>query len=166
MDRARARTDNGEVTVSIEDLKEYADRRNNLHRGQNTSRPLSQNYELVGLAGEWQFALEFGMVMDLTERVNGDGKVDFHTPIGTIDVKTARKAYNLLIEVNRPHADILVLAAYDDETGEAELLGWESYQEMRRAPYKDFGYGIVNHYKSVSALRSMDELKTFLGGYK
>lgn len=87
-------------------IADVARRRETLHMGHSSSRPLSQDYELVGLAGELAFAEEFGYQVDTSDRPGGDGRVDFHTPAGTVDVKTARKALNLLREQGKPHADL------------------------------------------------------------
>jgi formylmethanofuran dehydrogenase subunit E-like metal-binding protein len=78
-------------------------------------------------------------------------------------VKTARKPFNLLREAGKSHAEILVLASFDDSTGKATLIGWEWDKEMLKCPTRDFGYGIVNHYKHYESLRSMESLKEILG---
>ena len=141
-----------------QDLRELATQRSRLHTHHRSQRPLSSEYDLVGLAGEKAFAERYGYNVDRELRPGGDGRIDFETPVGTVDVKTARKAYNLLREQGKPHADLLVLAEYDDATEQAVLLGWEWDREMLKCPAKDFGYGIVNHYLHRSRLRSIDLL--------
>ena len=69
-----------------------------LHKGQGTSRPLSKEYELVGLSGEVAFSKETGYPLDLRTRIGGDNGVDFYTSLGTVDVKTSRKPYFLVVE--------------------------------------------------------------------
>lgn len=140
-------------------LTDLAKRREDAHEGQKSSRPFSEGYELVGLAGEAQFAAEFEMELNTNILPQGDGYIDFKTPAGTIDIKTARKAYNLPREIKKPHADILVFAKYDDATGAVKLLGWEYDSEMLKCPITTFGYGTLNHTKHHTKLRSMDELK-------
>lgn len=75
-----------------------------------------------------------------------------------MDVKTCRKPYNLIHETGKSWADIYVLAKYDDETGASELLGWEWGSILKRAPTKDFGYGVVSHYIPAGQLRSMGDM--------
>lgn len=132
------------------------------HAGQKSSRPLSDGYEYIGLLGEFVFAQKFGFPIDLSIKPMGDGRKDFTTSVGTLDVKTARKAYNLLREVDKDHADILVLAQYYDDLDWIRLVGWEYDLEMAKCPYRDFGYGIINYYKSASELRPMEELERLL----
>lgn len=140
-------------------LGKAAQARHDLHAGHASSRPLSQGYENVGLLGEWAFGQLCGLMPDLKERAGGDRGVDFVVPLRfTVDVKTARRAIHLIHEVGKPFADIFVLAEFSDQTGEATLLGWEWGAVLARAPAKDFGYGIVNHYIHRDRLRPMRAL--------
>ena len=143
----------------IENLKKVAAIRHEIHKHHKSSRPLSEDYELIGLVGEYRFEVDFGYPMDLSIKPQGDGKVDFHIALGTLDVKTAEKAYNLLREKGVRHAKILVLGQFNRKGTTASLLGWEYDSEMVKCPYKDFGYGIINHYKHHSKLRPMWVLK-------
>jgi hypothetical protein len=142
----------------MQNIEDIAAQRARIHASHTSSRPLSPDYELVGVAGEAAFAQEFGLKVDATARPEGDGGVDFTLPIGTVDVKTYRLPYHLLRETDKPHADILVLAAFDDTTGEAHLIGWEWDSVMRQCPTRDFGYGIVSHYKAAEELKPISEL--------
>jgi len=144
-------------------LQQIANERESLHKDHKSSRPLSKNYEYVGLKGESQFATEFGFEIDSKLRAGGDKGVDFESTLGTIDVKTARKAYNLIVEENKVASDIYVLAQYMDKTDTVELLGWASKKEILAAPVRDFGYGIINHYIPKNNLKSMESLKKELG---
>ena len=140
-----------------------ANRRHNLHKNQSSSRPLSKNYELIGLVGEWEFSKKFGVELDTKEYIDGDKGVDFVINGYKIDVKTGHNnAYNLLREKNKPHAEIIVLAECDLKSKSVYLIGWEYDSEMIKQPYKDFGYGIINHYKHRSELRSINELRELL----
>jgi hypothetical protein len=38
------------------------------------------------------------------------------------------------------------------------LLGWEYGHVMIERPTRDFGYGVINHYKHNEELRGMEEL--------
>ena len=145
-------------------LREIAQRRHDIHKSHASSRPLSKDYELVGLSGEVAFAEFSGLGVDWEERPSGDKGIDFTTPNGkTIDVKTARKAYNLIHEENKSFADIYVLAQYIDNKEESILIGWEYGHVLKKSPRKDFGYGIINHYINKNKLNSMQDLKEICG---
>ena len=146
------------------DLKKIAEEREAIHKDHTSSRPLSENYEYIGLKGEAQFSEEFGMDLDIKLRPGGDKGSDFSTILGSIDVKTARKAYNLIVEKNKVDADIYVLAQYDDSADKAILLGWAIKDQVLGAPAKDFGYNIVNHYIPKSKLMPIGSLKKFIDG--
>ena len=139
---------------------EFAEERARLHAEHASSRPLSDGYELVGLKGEAEFQRVFNVPMDLNPRSGGDAGVDFVVPLRTtVDVKCARKAFNLIQEQGKVGgADIYVLAQYHDETQHAELLGWAWKAELLRAPVRDFGKGIVNHFIERQDLRSIASL--------
>ena len=141
--------------------EDLAAKRHRLHEGQKSSRPLSRDYELVGLAGEYAFAEAYGLSVDETERPGGDSGSDFVVNGITIDIKTARKAYNLIVEEGKIKADIYVLAQYEGDT-DATLLGWATRRQVSMAPTKDFGYGINNHYISKGLLSPMPGLKRLL----
>ena len=139
-------------------IRQEADAHERLHAN-HSSRKLSDDYEAIGMLGEWEFAKATGIFPDLSERIDGDAGVDFIIPLTfTVDVKTARKAYHLIHEAGRSFADIYVLAEHDDQTGQTRLVGWEFGTILKRAPVRDFGYGIENHYIHRDNLRSMQEL--------
>ncbi len=133
--------------------------RHDAHRNHASSRPLSEDYELIGLLGEVEFGKLTGQMVDLERRLDGDKGVDFVVPLNfTVDVKTARKAFHLIHEAGKGFADIYVLAQYDHETKNIELIGWEWGAVLARAPVKDFGYGIKNHYIPAENLKPMSDL--------
>ena len=139
------------------DLTEIADQRSDSHIGHESQRILGENHDLVGVSGEAIFAKYFGLKMNDDIKPEGDDGVDFLLGLNfTVDVKTARKPYNLLLEVGKPVADIYVLADFND--GDPYLLGWEWGKSLENAPSKDFGYGVINHYIPADKLRSMNEL--------
>ena len=136
-----------------------ADERHELHQDHQSSRPLSVGYERVGIAGEMAFSHFSGLAADLSARPGGDNGYDFILPLlFSVDVKTARKAGNLIQEQGAAFADIVVLAEFDDNTGKALLVGWEWGSVLKAAPVKDFGYKILNHHIPRSKLRTMDSL--------
>ena len=57
---------------------------------------------------------------------------------------------------------IYILAKYEDLTDSVELLGWAYKNEVLDAPFKDFGYGIINHYIPKENLYLMQSLKDIL----
>jgi hypothetical protein len=135
-----------------------AEARHEAHKNHSSSRPLSENYETVGLLGEVEFAKKTGYMVDLERKLSGDEGVDFFVSVRmTVDVKTARKPSNLIHEAGKPFADIYVLAGYSED-GTVELIGWEFGSVLKKAPTKDFGYGIINHYIPAKDLRSIDKL--------
>ena len=144
------------------DLRKMASERERLHKHLKSSRPLSKDYEYIGLKGEEKFAEEFNMEIDHKLRPEGDGGKDFPSNFGIIDVKTARKAYNLIVEQGKVVSDIYILAKYKDLTDNAELLGWAYKNEVLDAPCKDFGYGIINHYIPKENLYLIQSLKDIL----
>ena len=139
------------------DLTEIADQRTGSHIGHESQRILGDNHDLVGVSGETIFAKYFGLKINDDIKPEGDDGIDFLLGLNfSVDVKTARKPYNLLLEVGKPVADIYVLADFND--GDPYLLGWEWGKNLSQAPSKDFGYGVINHYIPVEELRSMNEL--------
>jgi hypothetical protein len=162
---ARARSKPGHTYCSGKKFKRSdmiaeANARHEVHEGQASSRPLSTDYELLGLAGEVQGEADFGLTRDSRILAEGDGRIDFFFPDGKSgDWKVARKAYNLLMEEKKPHADILIAGLWC-ENGEfcwVEWMGWEYRDELLKVRPKDFGYGVINHYRAVDNLRPMSE---------
>ena len=139
------------------DLTEIADKRSGSHKGHESQRILGENHDLVGVSGEAIFAKYFGLKINDDIKPEGDDGIDFLLGLNfSVDVKTARKPFNLLLEVGKPVADIYVLAEYND--GAQNLLGWEWGMNLSQAPTRDFGYGVINHYIPAEELRSLDEL--------
>lgn len=134
--------------------------RQRLHDGSPTRRALSDDYEFVGLLGEATFAREFNQPLNWSRLKGGDGGIDFTLPLRfTLDVKTFRKAGNLIQEQNKVTADIYVLGQYcDGAEPTVELIGWEWGSVLGAQPVKDFGYGIITHYIPRERLRSMSDL--------
>jgi hypothetical protein len=129
--------------------------------------------DIIGLYGERQFGIEFGLPVDVSIRPTGDRHIDFYAQtaakvVKTVDVKTARLAYNLLVKEWEmgDAADILVLCGFDGDplgSHSQNLIGWEEKAEMAKCPVRDFGYGIPNYHKRRSVLKPMSALKDILG---
>lgn len=147
--------------MTVEELLRIeAEERSKLHANHASRRPLSDDYDLLGLAGEAEFQRTFHVPLDLNRRPSGDGRVDFIVPLRfTLNVKTARKPFYLIEEQGKVACDLYVLAQYFDDTRKAELLGWEWGQVLARAPVRDFGHGIINHFIPRDQLKSMAELR-------
>jgi hypothetical protein len=141
-------------------LRAIAADRAKLHADHASSRPLSEDYENCGLAGEIAFAREFHQPVDLTRRPGGDGGTDFVLPLRVkVDVKAFRKPNHLIVEVGKVIPQhIYVLCAFDGDILGARLIGWEWGSTLARAPTRDFGYGIINHFIAAEKLRLMQEL--------
>lgn len=143
----------------MQSINDISEAREALHESHASSRPLSEGYERVGLLGEAEFALRYGLKFDREARPAGDKGVDFHVPISmTLDVKTARKPFNLIVEQGKVNAEIYVLAGIDDRD-RVTFYGWQYGSVVRKAPVKDFGYGVMNHYIARENLREMNELE-------
>lgn len=141
--------------------------RHEAHINHASSRPLSENYELVGLRGEDVLARTFGVKVDMSRRLDGDNGVDIWINLSVggeirkypIDIKTARKPFNLIVEQGKvKRGTIYILAGYNDRDDDASLIGWEWSRTVSLAPIKDFGYGILNHYINRAKLRRIKEL--------
>ena len=139
-------------------LHRIAEQRSSTHIGHASQRILSEDYNLIGVCGEVAFGREFNLEIDDSVKPAGDNGIDFVLGLQfSVDVKTAKLPYNLLLEVGKPVSDIYVLADYND--GDTKLVGWEWGLKLSQAPTKDFGYGVINHYIPAENLRPMSELK-------
>ena len=144
-------------------IREEATRRSLMHKYHPTHRPLSDGYNLVGLRGEEEFSRIFGGSVDLSSKPNGDKGIDYiiRTIHGnfSVDIKTARKPGNLIVEKGKVvPLTIYVLAGYSDETDSATLLGWQWGKILLVSPTRDFGKGVINHYIPAPRLRNMLDL--------
>lgn len=147
--------------MNIEYIKQEAQKRTNLHAGNSSQRTLSINAEFMGLLGEFVFSEFCGVPVDLSIRPKGDKGIDFIlSNKKTVDVKTFKKAWNLICEDCKPlSADIYVLAKFNEDNESVNLIGWATKEELEVAPKKDFGYGIVNKYIPIQKLHPMKELQ-------
>ena len=119
-------------------IRELAEKRNYCHSDSDPRYYKDKNLEhIIGLSGELCFAKRYNLKPDLEIRPNGDNHIDFKVKINdeivsSIDVKTAQKAYNLLIkkwEINKC-SDILVLAEFKEENN-VNFLGWTTKKIMK-----------------------------------
>jgi hypothetical protein len=138
----------------------YKDKKTN-----SNYRPLSENSAMIGVAGELLFSLRTGYPVDTEIRPKGDGGIDFKTPLGTIDVKTHRRASTngLLVESGKVKAFIFVLAEYFDEPPAVKLLGFAEACTVRNHPaLPPNKHNISNHKVPIPILETMEKLLTWL----
>lgn len=123
-------------------------------------RPLSKDYDLVGLIGEVEFARQFGLPLKFV-RGRGDGGIDFIMPWRiTIDVKTSRNADYMLVEAGRVFADVYVHAHYLEEKGRrANLLRWEWGEVVKAVTPRAYPRDIVNHVVMAEDMRPIGTLR-------
>jgi hypothetical protein len=154
-----------DVGVDVVRCTDIAAVRENGKAGFASHRPLSHNYELLGVMGEAAFSAVFGLPVDESRRPGGDAGVDFRVSF-TIDVKTARRAANLIVEVGRVHADIYVLAeAHPEMSNGVRLVGWAWGKDVLSAPVDDgarFRNGIRNHWIAARDLRPVGSLRALM----
>jgi hypothetical protein len=127
------------------------------------NRPLSHDYEYIGLVGEDAFGIVFGHSINLSLNRNGDGGFDYYCGRWRVDVKTLKKPKYLLVEKDCCKADIYVLACYSEKTDSAMLIGWEFGKVMKAIPPFDTGRGVINHAKFIKYLMPMSRLHKLLG---
>ena len=144
----------------VEFLKAEAAARTQLHGGHASQRLWSKEQDLVGLAGEAQFARQYGQALDLRRAPKGDRGIDFTVPLAfTVDVKCARNPDRLLQAQGKVLADIYVLAGYRERDCGADLLGWQWGRNLSAAPLCDPGdRGVPAHYIEASQLYRMSDL--------
>ena len=112
------------MSITIDTIINAAKQRDEIHKNHKTSRPLSKDYQLIGLSGELAFSVFSGIEVNMTLSPGGDKGIDFVLPNGkTVDVKTAKKAFYLIHEASKAlRADIYVLAQYNENTKVSELI--------------------------------------------
>lgn len=155
--------------VEDEVVSAIARKRNAHFVNKPSNRPLSKDYEKVGMWGEWEFGKWSGIMPKLT--AGGDGGYDFALPVTMkVDVKTSKRGDALLVEVGKVKADIYVLAKYEDTACQKDntantgfpsvtLVGWATAQELLAVTPSPSPRGIVNHAIAATSLRTMESLK-------
>lgn len=159
-----------DIEVDLNEAKEVGIKRQEGHiKHNNSTRRFFENpYEedIIGVIGELAIEKKFGLKMDREVRPKGDGHYDFTITVNgiliTIDIKTARKPYNLLIKNHEIDvaADVNILAGLKGNI--VTFLGWETKTVMKDRPKKDFGYGIINYYKHSTKLRPMEKIAAII----
>jgi hypothetical protein len=163
----RARSKPGHTFLSCkkllkDEVKKIARERDRIHLGQRSSRRLSKDYDTLGVGAEMQGQVDYGFPWDPNKYESGDGRIDFFFPDGTSgDWKAAHRCYNLLMEADQKHADILIIGLWheDDVFCRVEWMGWEWGRELEKVDPKVFNeeQPIWDHYRAVDNLRPMSE---------
>jgi len=141
--------------------------RHNQDKEYKTSKPLSDDYQLVGCLGEIAFACAFGFAWDSSNKPMGDGGVDFSEHTMTVDVKSARIPKWLFYGLNKKPPTVIVLAKVHTGNRRVQFVGWEYGDQVMEAPVGDMtGQGIQHHYILSSELRDMDQFRGKLRTYR
>lgn len=156
------------IRIDRDDAERLGKARQQIHRNNSTERFFDDpnTEDICGVMGEMAFSVYSGLPVDTNLYEHGDGKKDFEFTLGgrklSIDVKAARKPYNLLVKEKdaKDCADILILAGISGD--DVSLIGWEHKSLMVLSPVKEFGYGIRNHYRGRKRLREMEQLKDLI----
>jgi hypothetical protein len=149
----------------MEPLYEEIAKRARAHQSQASTRPLSPNFEMIGIAGEVQFSYDHDVKRNREINRAGDGGIDFVMPDGTkINVKTRANCRALLHEKGKHSpADLIVVGQFHDE-GEVfwvEFMGWEFVSTIEQAPIVELSTGVTNHEVAIEDLRSMTMISSF-----
>jgi len=141
------------------------------HEGHRKFRPHlrpNRDSNLVGLRGEAAFAERFGLEVDLTPRLGGDGhkdltialKVDDEVRHYNVDCKAAVKPKDLIVETDVcSPLTIYVLCRYHQNEDRCTLIGWQWGAVLMRSTPRDYGYGVINYWCPAQDCRSIDELE-------
>jgi len=103
-----------------------------------------ENTHFYGLCGEVVVALETGLKVDRSLRINGDPGYDFVVNGCTFDVKTSTfwHSPDLKEFTNKELvADEYILVALDMERRRGRVVGWVTREQLVSAHTIDYGYG-------------------------
>lgn len=150
-----------QVRIDLEEAERIGRIRGDGKEAFASTRSLTENYHMVGAAGELAFGAVTNRAVDDTKRIGGDNGTDFHF-VCNVDVKTTTYPFDravLLVEVGKVRANIYVLAALDGNV--VTLCGWAWRYQVEQARvdtgYK-FRHGIQNYYLYAGELNEMEEL--------
>ena len=121
-------------------LRIIAKRKAKALRGGPKTTVFVEDNDLIGIIGEYAFAITFGYKMRVNFHRKGDGGYDFLVgkPPGEfryrLDVKaTANRYKGLLVKRSSRLADVYVLVFVDVENWEFEFLGWVERNDVSNA---------------------------------
>lgn len=142
-------------------IETLAARRTALHADRaESSRPLSDDFDEIGLAGEVAFGTFSGLCPDFSDRPKGDDGYDFKVPLlYRVEVRSTKPGRNLIHREDKPlAADIYVLAEVDGDR--TTLVGWCWRKTLAEAEVRVLqDGGPPSHFVPRSALRPMGELE-------
>lgn len=158
-----------EFIIDLELANKIGILRHSAHKYNHTKRFFNDpnTEDIIGVSAEIAFVMYSGLnTKFLTFDGRGDGHIDFSFSLNgfniTIDVKGFRKPYNLLIKSKeiKKGSDIFVLSGVNGN--KVWFIGWEHKNIMMNSPEKDFGYGLMSHYRHSSLLQPMWKLKKLI----
>jgi hypothetical protein len=123
------------------------------------------DYMKIAVACEWAFGAWAGLKPDIRQRDGGDGGIDFTLPLlATVDVKGIHEGDQYLAhKVDKPMADIYVLAEYIEARNCAHLIGWVPGPVLKaQPPAKLRPDGYLNHLLQRTQLFPMISLGAML----
>lgn len=157
-------------------LAARASRTTALHRGQASHRPLSADYEEIGLAGQYQLCLDlegWGLAMDLSDHparphvalvAMGSG-CGARRPI-EICVKTSEKPGHLVVDAKaaptKGFPEIVVQYGFNPVTRRASFVGWTYTTNLLACPVRPFA-GVPCFAMPAVDTRPLSALETVLG---
>lgn len=143
-------------------LAEAASLRQKKPRTKAEDAAITDDSHYVGLVGERYWCHDLlGLPVQLDYRRGGDNGSDMTLPDGrTIDVKTYRKPFNLVVQQGKAKADIFVLLGYREEDKSVEAKGWATKQEILSAPTRYFNpkNQLLSHYIPAGKLHPIQPL--------
>lgn len=144
-----------------------AARRASLNRHSSTNQSIEGDADYLGVAGEdawirWCHGRGVDPGPRPEKRTPG---YQFTTKGVKVKVQCSRTPGHLLVKTTRVAADVYVLAAFDDASRQATLLGWTFASTVREAPTKSYSkgtYSVISHAVRVRDLHPMATLGEFV----
>jgi hypothetical protein len=132
------------IKVSIEDVYplavEIAEARHNQKKNYKTHKPLSDNYEVVGVLGELVFSLIIQQHMDIELKKEGDDGFDFAK--SNIKTSEEHKARHLIEFKDKQFFGYYYFVIVNLQNKYGFVRGYIHSKEFReKAQLIDFGYG-------------------------
>lgn len=159
MRRANYRT-----KVNRDEAYKWGELRQRAHRGISTERFYEdENKEnVLGVAGELAFEAEYGYQMLRDAKAIKDDGADFHTALGTVDVKTTSNPFPYFImkdsDFQKGLADFVIQAWFKSEDSKEITIEWRGFVHgiyVADWPIKDFGYNLPTRYFPSKEIKPM-----------
>jgi len=133
-----------DLSVSVYDYaKKLAMNRASQKEKYSSSNPMSPNYELVGLLGEFIYGAITGEVADLRLRADGDDGIDFSRKRVQVKSSEEHKARHLIEYKEKVlDFDYYVFVIINLERLDGFIRGWISTEDfIKKRRVINFGYG-------------------------